>query len=194
MPMAADISIRTFWDNWSIRFGLSVAAIILVVDQLSKWVIVDHVMQPPRFIEVTGFFNLVMVWNRGVSFGMFGGGGDVMRWILTVVALAITVFLVHWLRQADRRQLSFALGLVIGGAIGNAIDRMRFGAVADFLDVHLCFGSVGDFLVTNIGTCHWPAFNVADSAIVIGVGLLLFDQLFGPRPAGDGDEKDRTES
>ena len=183
---------RAFWANWSIRFGLTVAAVILVIDQISKWIIVDRVMQPPQIIEVTGFFNLVMVWNRGVSFGMFGGGGNFERWALTGLALAITAFLVYWLRQADQRRLAFALGLVIGGAIGNVIDRMRFGAVADFLDVHLCFGRAGEFLVSNIGTCHWPAFNVADSAIVIGVGVILFDQLFGPQPAGDGDEKDRT--
>lgn len=163
-----------------LRFGLIVAAAVLVADQISKWVILEKVMQPPRVIEVTSFFNLRMAWNTGVSFGMFGDGGDVGRWVLTVFPLAITAFLLNWLRQAERRILALALGLVIGGAIGNVIDRVRFGAVADFLDFHL-FG------------WHFWTFNVADSAISIGVALLLYDSVFGPDsgkapPGGTGGE------
>lgn len=181
MPSTAEMTLMDRWSGWSIRFGLAVAAAILVADQASKWLILDVVMQPPRNIEVTGFFNIVMVWNSGVSFGMFGEGGEAGRWILSGVALAISAFLVNWLRQVDRRLPALAIGLVIGGAIGNIVDRVRFGAVADFLDFHL-FGY------------HWPAFNIADSAIVIGVALLLIDSLFGPRQAAEAKSEDRTKT
>ena len=170
------MALARFWRDGLVRFGLIVAAPVVAVDQASKWVIVDVVMQPPRVIEVTGFFNVVMVWNRGVSFGLFSGGQEAMRWVLVALALAITVALVHWLRRIDRRFLALSIGLVIGGSIGNVIDRVRFGAVADFLDVHL-FGY------------HWPSFNVADSAIPVGVAILLIDIVFGAR--GDAVVADR---
>ena len=181
MPSTAEGTIMARWGNWAVRFGLTVAAAILISDQISKWVILEHVMQPPRIIEVTGFFNLVMVWNPGVSFGMFGDSGEVGRWLLTVLALGISAFLFNWLRQLDRWLPALAIGMVIGGAIGNVIDRVRFGAVADFLDFHVM-------------GYHWPAFNIADSGITVGVVLLVCDQLFGPRPADDGDDKDRTKT
>ena len=179
--MMAEGALMARWGNWAVRRGLAVAAILLVADQVSKWVILEHVMVPPRIIEVTGFFNLVMVWNKGVSFGMFGDGGEVGRWLLTALALAICGFLLHWLRQSDRWMPVLAIGMVIGGAIGNVIDRIRFGAVADFLDVH----AMG---------YHWPAFNVADSGIVVGVAILLIDQLFGPRPEGGDHDKERKQT
>ena len=178
MPSLTDMAIMGRWGTWSIRFGLAVAAAILVADQVSKWWILEHVMQPLRSLEITGFFNLVMVWNPGVSFGMFGGSCETGRWVLSAFALAISAFLLNWLRQVDRRFPALAIGMVIGGAIGNVVDRVRFGAVADFLDVHL-FGY------------HWPAFNVADSAITVGVAILLIDSLFGPRPAADTKSEDR---
>jgi signal peptidase II len=145
-------------------FGFAVAAITLVSDLLTKWWIVGQVMNPPRAIEITPFFNLVMVWNRGITFGMFGDAGW-GRWAFAVLALAIVVVLISWLSRASYRSTALALGLVIGGAIGNVIDRIRWGAVADFLDFH-------------VAGWHWPAFNVADSAIVIGVGILLLEALF----------------
>ena len=179
--MMAEGALMARWGNWAVRRGLVVAAILLVADQVSKWVILEHVMVPPRIIEVTGFFNLVMVWNKGVSFGMFGDGGEVGRWLLTALAVAICAFLVHWLRQLDRWMPVLAIGMVIGGAVGNVIDRIRFGAVADFLDVH----AMG---------YHWPAFNVADSGIVVGVAILLIDQFFGPRPEDGDDDKERNKT
>ncbi len=180
MPSATEMTIMARWGTWSIRFGLAVAAAILVADLVSKWWILEHVMQPPRTIEITGFFNLVMVWNTGVSFGMFGGSGEIGRWVLSAFALAISGYLVHWLRQMDRRFQMVAIGMIIGGAIGNVVDRVRFGAVADFLDVHL-FGY------------HWPAFNVADSAITVGVGLLLIDMLIAPQAPAETKSEDRNE-
>ena len=144
------------------RLGMAVAAAILLFDQLSKWVILDWVMDPPRTIEVTGFFNLVMVWNRGVSFGLLSNDSALGPWLLSGVALAVSAGLAVWMYRATHRLLAVSLGLVIGGAVGNVIDRVRFGAVADFLDFH-------------VAGFHWPAFNVADSAIVIGVVLIMLD-------------------
>lgn len=146
--------------------GLAVAAVVIALDQATKWWILEAVMQPgPRLVEVTSFFNLVLTWNHGVSFGMFAHEADYMPYVLSGVALVITAVLFGWLRQAERRIAAVSLGLVIGGAMGNVVDRLRFGAVADFLDVH-AFG------------WHFWAFNVADSAITIGVFLLVIDGLF----------------
>jgi signal peptidase II len=146
------------------RLGWVCAVAVLAADVATKWWILAHVMNPPRIIEVTSFFNLVLVHNRGVSFGMLGSAPGWMPWALTAFALLIAAALGIWLRRADSKLLALALGGVIGGAVGNAIDRVRFGAVVDFLDFH-AFG------------WHWPAFNVADSAVVVGVGLLILDSL-----------------
>ena len=148
------------------RWGFALAAVILVADQVTKWIILNDVMAPPRVIEVTEFFNLVLVWNQGVSFGMFGDGGDTQRWVLIGVALAISLGLSVWLLRVGSRWVGLALGAIIGGAIGNVIDRFAYGAVADFLDFH-------------VAGYHWPAFNVADSAITLGVVALLLDGVFG---------------
>jgi signal peptidase II len=155
---------RTLTRRQAMTFGFVVAVVILALDQLTKWWIVGTVMDPPRAVEVTPFFNLVMVWNRGITFGLFGDAywG---RWAFAGLALAIVAVLISWLARTFHRTTAFALGLVIGGAIGNVIDRIRWGAVADFLDFHLA-------------GWHWPAFNLADSAIVVGVGLLILEALF----------------
>ncbi|MBT3360811.1 MAG: signal peptidase II [Rhodospirillales bacterium] len=150
------------------RKGMGVALLIFGLDQATKWWIVESVMVPPQMISVTPFFNLVMGWNRGVSFGLFNQDSPYNVLVLTAVALIIVVALVFWLRKAERQLVVVAIGMVIGGAIGNVVDRLRFGAVADFLDFH-------------IAGYHWPAFNVADSGITIGAGLLVLDALFsGP--------------
>lgn len=152
-----------------IATGLAVAAVILLADQVSKMVFLDIISQhSPPVIQVTPFFNLVQVWNTGVSFGLFQEDSAARSWTLIGVAAAVLVWLTVWLWRAQNRLVAIALGGIIGGAIGNIIDRVRFGAVFDFVDLH-AFG------------WHWPAFNVADSAIVVGVGLLLLDSF---RPAG----------
>jgi signal peptidase II len=148
-----------------LRLGLLVAALVAVLDQASKWVIVAALTSPPHTIRVTPFFDLVLHWNRGISFGLFDTAGEAARWIFVAISLAITAGLVWWLKKAERTFLGLAIALVIGGAVGNVIDRLRFGAVADFLSLHAA-------------GYYWPAFNVADSAITVGVGMILIDSLF----------------
>ncbi len=150
----------------SLKPGLMVAVLVTALDQLSKWMILEIVMQPPRIIPVTPFFNLVLVWNRGVSFGFLGQqSSEWLPWLLTALALAIVVALVWWLRRVTNGLMVLAISLVVGGALGNVVDRLRFGAVVDFLDFH----------ATGV---HWPAFNAADSAITVGAAIILYDAIF----------------
>ena len=145
--------------------GLFMVFAVLIFDQASKLLLLDFMDGgKAQGVAVTSFFNLVLVWNRGVSFGMLSGAEQVMPYALSALALLITAFLTRWMMKTGRPCLGATLGLVIGGALGNVIDRLRFGAVVDFADFHLA-------------AWHWPAFNVADSAISIGVGLLLIDSL-----------------
>lgn len=170
-------------------FGLMLAAGVIAADQLTKWWVFENMLRVNgmvpgfwdwlfavrdhatfaredfRSITVTSFFNLVVVWNRGVSFGLFGGGDANTPLILIGVAAVIAAGMLAWLYVAQARAVAVALALVIGGAVGNIIDRAKFGAVADFIDIH----AMG---------YHWPAFNVADSAIVIGAALLMVDAVF----------------
>jgi signal peptidase II len=118
---------------------------------------------------VTGFFNLVLTYNTGVSFGIFGGAAAAWKpWALGGLALAVSVGLLYWLTRQPERLLALAVGLIVGGALGNALDRAHQPGVVDFLDFHL-FG------------WHWPAFNLADSSIFLGVAILVFDGLFRER-------------
>lgn len=147
------------------KAGILCAAVVGLLDQATKYIILEHVMNPPQPIEVTPFFNIVLAWNRGVSFGLFGHESDLGPILLTLLAFVISAALLVWMRRAEDRLTVIALGLIVGGALGNVIDRMRFGAVTDFLDFH-AFGY------------HWPAFNVADSAICIGAAILIGSSLF----------------
>ena len=151
------------------RLGLAVAAAILAADQASKFWLID-LMQARGFqpMPLAPFFNLVMVWNPGVSFGLFASDSTAARWLLVALSVAIAAGLVFWLCRGVTQWLAAALGLVIGGAIGNAIDRVVYGKVTDFFDFY-------------VGSWHWPAFNLADSAIVVGVAMLLLDSLFADR-------------
>ena len=149
-----------------VRLGLTLSVLIAAIDQASKWWVVETVMRPPRIIPVTDFFNLVLGLNRGVSFGMLNMQSPMGRWILAGLALAITAALLVWMCRADKRLVTGALGLIVGGAFGNVIDRVLVGAVVDFLDFHWA-------------GYHWPAFNVADMAITCGAVALIWDSIFG---------------
>lgn len=151
-----------------LALGLAVAVIAIVADQAVKVLLISALTDPDRIIVVTGFFNLVYVQNFGVSFGLFSAGSSAGPWILSVLSVAVAAGLVVWLRRVESRWLGAAIGLIIGGAIGNAIDRIRLGAVADFFDFY-AFGY------------HWFAFNIADAAIVGGVAFIIVDGLFSGR-------------
>ncbi|MGE0716181.1 MAG: signal peptidase II [Alphaproteobacteria bacterium] len=153
--------------------GLLLAVFVFVADQVTKTWAFDYLaVQGPlgrgRVVPVTDFFNLVVVWNRGVSFGLFQGDADAARWALAGLATVVAIGLAVWLVRTRQVLVATALGLVIGGAIGNVVDRVRLGAVFDFLDFH----AMG---------YHWPAFNIADAGITLGVAALLIDGLFGRR-------------
>jgi signal peptidase II len=149
------------------KLGVGLALAVIAVDQVSKlWLYERLTATAGGMIEVLPFFNLVMVRNYGVSFGLFNNGSTAGSWMFVALALAIVAVLVRWLLRASRTTPAVALGLVIGGAIGNVIDRLRMGSVFDFLDVHVM-------------GWHWPAFNIADSGITVGVALLFIDSLFG---------------
>jgi signal peptidase II len=163
--MADDPAVRR---RAMLRFGLVTALIVLVLDQILKVAVLDLLDGGARAIVVTPFFNLVLVWNRGVSFGMLQDLGAILPWALTAIALAVIVGLIVWLSRTGQRLVALGLGLVIGGALGNVVDRARYGAVADFLDFHLA-------------GYHWPAFNLADAAICIGAVILIADGLLAPR-------------
>jgi signal peptidase II len=145
------------------RLAYGLAAAVLVVDQAVKAWILEGLDLPLRLsVDLIGPLRLTMVWNEGVSFGFLQARHDLARWGLTAFALVVALALAAWARRADRRLLGVALGLIIGGAVGNAIDRARFGAVVDFIDV------------SALGFFPW-VFNVADAAITIGVLLMLLD-------------------
>jgi lipoprotein signal peptidase len=158
----------------SLRLGLPLAAGILAADQASKWWILEvarlpEVGQIPLLAAGPFGLDLTMVWNRGVTFGMFSGEGAWNHLVLAVLAAAIALFLLRWMARAENRLTALALGGVVGGAVGNVIDRVRFGSVVDFVDAH-AWG------------WHWYVFNLADAAIVCGVAALVADALFRPRP------------
>lgn len=154
-----------------VRQTLLLAVLVIVADQLSKWVMLEIVGIAERDpIIVTGFFKLVMVWNYGISFGMLAHPGTAVPWFLQAVAVGISGVLLWLACKTDKRYERLAYGLIIGGALGNVIDRFRFGAVADFFSFH-------------IGGWHYPAFNIADAAIFCGVMWLIFCSLRSPRGA-----------
>lgn len=163
--------------------GLGLATLVLIVDQASKWWVINEVMNPPRVIPVTPFFNLVMGWNRGISFGLMNQESVLSAWILPLVAVVIVAVLSVWLWRNDRPVVAVAIGLIIGGALGNVVDRLRFGAVADFLDFHAA-------------GFHWPAFNVADAGITVGAAVLVLESLFArrERPKNRDGTSDMTDS
>lgn len=146
------------------------ALAIVVIDQLSKAYILNglELREVGRVFVFPPIFNVSYVENTGVSFGLFGGGSA--RWMLSVFSIVVAAGLAWWATQADRRLLVTAIGFVIGGALGNAIDRVRFGYVVDFLD----FSGTGVF--------PW-VFNIADSAITVGVVLLILDSVLSDRKA-----------
>lgn len=151
--------------------GAAMALTILLADQASKWWVLAVFDLPARVsVPVLPVLNLTMVWNRGITFGLLSSDSTLASALLAALALAVVVALALWLRRAERLAVALALGAVAGGAVGNVIDRLRFGAVVDFIHAHAWGWS-------------WYVFNIADAAIVCGVGVLLLDSLFPARPS-----------
>ncbi len=144
----------------SLAYGL--ALLIFALDQLTKWIVSGPLqLQTVRNIQLLPFFDLTWVENRGVSLGLLTASSDTARWLLVALTAAIAAGVAYWIARERSRPDALALALVLGGALGNIVDRVRFGYVVDFADLH--FGEFRPFLV----------FNVADAAITVGVLLLL---------------------
>lgn len=154
---------------------LAIAAAVIALDQLTKWLILGEF----RFGEsrtVTGFFNLVHAHNTGAAFSFLAGGTGWQRWFFALLAAAASGFIVWLLRKhGEQRLFAVALSLIMGGALGNLIDRLVHGFVVDFLEFHW------RFLESLFYQGRFPAFNVADSAITLGAGLLILDELLRVR-------------
>jgi signal peptidase II len=144
--------------TWTV--GASTAVAGLVLDQVSKWWILAEVMDPPRLVPVTSFFNLTLGFNRGVSFGLLAADSLVTPWLLSGFVLAVLLGFGVWLARNPLPRHGLAAGLIAGGALGNVVDRLRRGAVTDFLDFHWA-------------GYHWPTFNIADTLIFLGAVLLV---------------------
>jgi signal peptidase II len=151
-----------------IRLGLNIATLVFAADQLSKYWILNVINLDEREpIQITPFMDLAMAWNKGVSYGLLSTH---MQGLLVALSVAIAIMLVFWLRKATKPLAAASYGMLIGGALGNALDRLLHGAVADFVLLHW-------------GTFNWYIFNVADIAIVAGVALLLYDAFFDGKKA-----------
>jgi signal peptidase II len=155
------------------RLGLATAVLAAAIDQFAKsWILMAFAPDAPgeRLRPVTPFINLTLTMNHGMSFGLFNNDAALNAVVFTVLAAVIVAVLLVWLYRTRTPLLAVAIGLVIGGAVGNVIDRLVHGAVIDFLDFHL-------------GAWHWFVFNLADAAISVGVGLMVIDGLRGRREA-----------
>lgn len=169
-PAEARIRVRRFW-----AAGLVAAAAVLIVDQAIKlWLLFVFEIGKRGAVRVTPFFDLVLAWNTGISYGWFQSDGPLGQWLLLAIKTLAVAALVVWLRNAASRLTAIGLGLIIGGALGNAVDRLAYGAVVDFALFHLRIGGQ---------TFNWYVFNFADAAIVAGVVALLYESLLGPAAA-----------
>jgi signal peptidase II len=154
---------------------LGLAAVILVLDQITKTLIVGY-YQLGDSTYVTSFFNVVRVHNTGAAFSFLASAGGWQRWFFTLIGIAASVFIVWMLRSHPGEKLfSFALACILGGAIGNVIDRVLYGYVVDFLDFHW------SFLAGIFHGGHFPSFNIADAGITIGAVSLIVDEILRVR-------------
>jgi signal peptidase II len=158
------------------KLGFGFAGVIIVLDQLAKWIVLDvFSLDAVRQVRLLSIFNLTYVENRGISFGLFEAGSETGRWLLVALTLAVSGGVGWWLWHERNRGDVWALALILGGALGNIIDRIRFGYVVDYADLH--FGGFQPFLV----------FNIADACITIGVLLLVARSLLVREKAATGE-------
>jgi signal peptidase II len=156
------------------------ALLVIVLDQVTKlWANAALQLHMPQ--QVFTGFNLTLSYNSGAAFSFLAGAGGWQRWFFIVLALLVSGYIVYWLRRLgpQDRPLAVALALILGGALGNVIDRIWLGHVVDFIDVYYlskdCLPFFGQAIGNRGGSCHWPAFNIADSAITLGALLLVID-------------------
>jgi signal peptidase II len=154
--------------------GLLTALAVAAADLLSKlWILFVFDIAARQRVSVTPFLDLVLVWNKGISYGLFQQDGPMGQWALLALKLLAMLLLWLWLARCEHQLTAVSLGLIMGGALGNAIDRLAYGAVADFVLLHL---------TTATWSFNWYVFNLADVAIVAGVIGLLYDSLWGNAP------------
>lgn len=144
------------------KYGCIALFMTCLLDQLIKLGIVHVWMNPPHLVPVTPFFNLVLAWNTGVSFSLFASNDVLHLWALIAVTSIVSVILFIWMMKEENTVTVIALGMIVGGAFGNIIDRLLYGAVVDFLQFY-------------IGNFYWPAFNIADTAICIAACIIVLD-------------------
>jgi signal peptidase II len=142
---------------------LNLSALVIIFDQLTKW-LMSNWLDLYQTVAVVPYFNLTLAHNYGAAFSFLASAGGWQRWFFTLLAVVVSIVLIVWMKRlkAQARLEAISLALILGGAIGNVIDRVVHGYVIDFLDVY-------------VGSYHWPAFNIADSAICVGAVLLIFD-------------------
>ncbi len=174
------------------RWWLIPAAVVFAVDQVTKWAVVGAF----EYLEsktITSFFNLVLAHNYGAAFSMLAQAGGWQRVLFSAIALLAAIVIIWLLRKHRGEQLFCAgLSLILAGAVGNLVDRLRFGYVIDFLDFHLeAAADVCAWVTSMVGTCHWPAFNVADSSIFLGAVLLIWDS-FRKKPQPEKLQQQRS--
>jgi signal peptidase II len=157
------------------RLGFAVASTAAILDQATKlWLLFVYNLPAKGVVALAPVLDLVLTWNYGISYGLFQQRGEVGRWVLLGIKVLAVVVLWVWLARAKSALTAISLGLIIGGAIGNAIDRLVYGAVADFVLFHI---------TTAKFAFNWYVFNLADAAIVAGVAGLLYESLFGDHAA-----------
>jgi len=157
------------------RIGLAAALATAAADQALKlWLLFVFDLQGRGTVRLLPFLDLVLIWNKGISYGLFQQDGPLGQWALLALKTVAVALLWIWLARSASRLTALSLGLIIGGAVGNAIDRLAYGAVADFVLLHLTTASI---------SLKWYVFNLADMAIVAGVAGLLYDSVVGYRAA-----------
>lgn len=159
---------------------LWLSLLVIVLDQLTKiWA--NTSLLPYTPFELFSGFNLTLSYNKGAAFSFLANAGGWQRWFFTVLAAGVSVYIFIWLRrlQSHERGIAIALALILGGAIGNVIDRLYLGHVVDFIDIYYLSDSCLPFFGRLGGGCHWPAFNIADSAIFLGAIMMIVDSFRG---------------
>jgi len=160
---------------------LWISLVVLILDQITKAAATANLeMWTP--VEVMPYFNFMLAHNTGAAFSFLADSGGWQRWFFTIIATVVSIAIIVWIKKLkpEEKTLGISLSLILGGAIGNLVDRVRFGYVVDFIDVY-------------VGTAHWPAFNVADSAICVGAAIMIITSFRQPHNAEQDDEKKKTQ-